>query len=428
MSSTSTVTILSRTKNSKGACRHYLPCRLNERITDNCRIDSIICLSTGFTYLSHFTLRVTRTTLCPTMARRRRIGGLLAATAASLASVLSTHAAVVAAAGGCDIEIPAKITYANYNRLMRQRQDCEDKAAEAAEKQQAVLDDYVDQVLSGTCNGYVIPIIENIYVSLYGEAAVLEEWTDRVQAVFLDTMLDVLNECTDDCAIVDSLELELLELDTFSVDAVFGSGNGRYLADLGDELYMADDGETTLTSTYLLANAANGTVAVPAGEEGRQLQDRKRQKTSDRRKKSRGKRKVAKIRARGRNRSGSRRAGLLSKWAKTSDVIKGGGDGRRRLEEEADAGECGALLMERLADTGIDIFKCIANVELSSYNPVECIGGKLIDSTTDNAAQIQIGRSPQQTQGQSETIPAALVKDVDEEAEVPIKRRNRPRN
>ena len=58
---------------------------LSERITDNCRIDSIICLSTGFTYLSHFTLRVTRTTLCPTMARRRRIGGLLAATAASLA-------------------------------------------------------------------------------------------------------------------------------------------------------------------------------------------------------------------------------------------------------------------------------------------------------------------------------------------------------
>lgn len=362
------------------------------------------------------------------MARRRRIGGLLTATAASavsLASVFSTHTATVAAAGECDIEIPVTITYSNYDRLMKQRQDCEAKAAEAA-KQQAILDDYAEQVLSGTCNGYVIPFIETVFVSLYGEAAVQEQWTNRVQRVFLDTMLDVLNECTDDCVLVDSLELELIEVDTFNVDAVFGGGNGRYLADLGDELYMADDGET-MTSTYLLANTANGTVAATAGEEGRQLQaSSEGQKTSKRRKKSRGKRNVAKIKARGRNSSG-RRASLLSKRGKTSDVIKGGGDGRRHLEEEADAGECGDLLMERLADTGIDIFRCIANVELTSYNPIQCIDGKLIDSTTDTAAQI--GRSPQQTQQQSETIMAAQVEDEDEEAEVPVRKGgNRPRD
>lgn len=354
------------------------------------------------------------------------MGGLLSATAASavsLASVFSTHAATVAAAGECDIEIPAVITYSNYNRLMKQRRDCEAKAAEAA-KQQAVLDEYAEQVLSGTCGGYVIPFIEKFFVSLYGEAAVQEQWTNRVQRVFLDTMLDVLNECTDDCVIVDSLELELVEVNTFTVDAVFGNGDGRYLADLGDELYMADDGET-MTSTYLLANAANGTAAAATtgGEEGRQLQDSKRKKTSDRRRKSRGKRNVAKLKARGRNSSG-RRASLLSKRGKTSDVIKGGGDGRRHLEGEADAGECGALLLDRLADTGIDIFKCIANVELTSYNPIQCIDGKLIDSTTDAAAQI--GRSPQ-TQGQSDAIMAAQVED---EVEVPVnnKGRNRPRD
>ena len=360
------------------------------------------------------------------MTRRRRIGGLLSATAASLVSVLSTHD--VAAAGECDIEMPA-ITYDNYAQLVKKRQDCEDKAAAEAAKQQAVLDDYAEQVQSGTCNGYTIPIIENVYVSLYGEAAVQEEWTDQVQGVFLDTMLDVLNECTDDCVIVDSLELELVEADTFRIDRVFGtsSDNGRYLADLGDELYMADDGET-MTSTYLLQGLlANGTAAAAAGEEGRQLQDKKRKKTIDRRKKSRGKRNVAKIRARGRNRSGRGRASLLSKRGKTSDAIKGGGHGRRHLEEEADAGECGDLLMERLAETGIDIFKCIANVELTSYNPMECIDGKLIDSTAD--APAQIGRSPQQTQGQSETIMDAQVEDEDEEeVEVPRKRRDRPRD
>ena len=355
------------------------------------------------------------------MARRRRIGGLsaTAASAVSLASVFSTHAATVAAAGECDIEIPAVITYNNYNRLMKQRRDCEAKAAEAA-KQQAVLDEYAQQVLSGTCGGYVIPFIETVFVSLYGEAAVQEQWTKRVQRVFLDTMLDVLNECTDDCVIVDSLELELVEMNTFTVDAVFGSGNDRYLADLGDELYMADDGET-MTSTYLLANAANGTAV-----EERQLQDTtfKRKKTSDRRRKSRGKRNVAKLKARGRNSSG-RRASLLSKRGKTSDVIKGGGDGRRHLEGEADAGECGALLLDRLAKTGIDIFKCIANVELTSYNPIQCIDGKLIDTTGTTDAAAQIGRSPQRTQGQSDKIMAAQVED-----EVPInnKGRNRPRD
>ena len=359
------------------------------------------------------------------MARRRRIGGLLSATAASavsLASVFSTRSTIVAVAGQCDIEIPAIITYSNYDRLMKQRQDCEAKAAEAA-KQQAVLDEYAEQVLSGTCGGYVIPFIETVFVSLYGEAAVQEQWTNRVQRVFLDTMLDVLNECTDDCVIVDSLELEVVEVNTFSVDAVFGGGDGRYLADLGDELYMADDGET-MTSTYLLANAANGTAAAATigGEEGRQLQDSKRKKTSDRRRKSRGKRNVAKIKARGRNSSG-RRASLLSKRGKTSDVIKGGGDGRRHLEGEADAGECGALLMDRLADTGIDIFRCIANVELTSYNPVQCIGGQLINTITGDAID-EMGRSPQQTQGQSDTIMAAQVED-----EVPVPRgRNRPRD
>ena len=356
------------------------------------------------------------------MARRRRIGGLLSATAASavsLASVFSTRSTIVAAAGQCDIEIPAIITYSNYDRLMKQRQDCEAKAAEAA-KQQAVLDEYAQQVLSGTCGGYVIPFIETVFVSLYGEAAVQDQWTNRAQRVFLDTMLDVLNECTDDCVIVDSLELELVEVDNFSVDKVFGGGSDRYLADLGDDLYMADDGET-MTSTYLLANAANNGTAV---EEGRQLQDTtsKRKKTSDRRKRSRGKRNVAKLKARGRNSSG-RRASLLSKRGKTSDVIKGGGDGRRHLEEEADAGECGALLMDRLADTGIDIFRCIANVELTSYNPVQCIGGQLINTITGDAID-EMGRSPQQTQGQSDTIMAAQVED-----EVPVPRgRNRPRD
>lgn len=360
------------------------------------------------------------------MARRRRIGGLLSATAASgvsLASVFLTHTAVVAA-GECNIEIPAIITYSNYNKLMKQRQDCEAKAVEA-KKQQAVLDEYAEQVLSGICNGYVMPFVEHVFVSLYGEAAVQEQWTNRVQGVFLDTMLDVLNECTDDCVIVDSLELELLEKDTFSVGEIFSGGNGRYLADLGDELYMADDGET-MTSTYLLANAANGTAAATAGEEGRQLQDSKRKKTSDRRRKSRGKRNVAKLKARGRNSSG-RRASLLSKRGKTSDVIKGGGDGRRHLEE-ADAGECGELLMERLADTGIDIFKCIANVELTSYNPVQCIAGQLINTITGDAID-EMGRSPQQTQGQSETIMTAQVEDEDKEVEVPAPRgRNRPRD
>jgi hypothetical protein len=366
------------------------------------------------------------------MPRRRRIG-LLSATAASTASlapVFSISSTAVAATADCNIEVPAAITYDSYDRELQLRLACEAKAVESA-KQQAVLDKYAQQILSDACDGYFIPFIESIYVSLYGDAADQAQWTDSVQEIFLDTVLGVLNDCTDDCIRVDSVELELLERDSVQIDQVFSNGsgengNGRYLADLGNELYLTDDGE--MTSTYRLAS--NGTAAAASIEEARQLQDlsstvqdssntkRERDKTQDRRRKKRARRNVAKLKTRGLNKSSGRRTSLLEKRAKKYDDIKGGGDGRHLEEDEA--GECGAVLMERLADTNIDIFRCIANVELTSYNPIACIDGKLIDTTTNQEAEL--GRSPAKPD-----VTARL--EDDEEEELKKRRKgNRPRN
>jgi len=197
------------------------------------------------------------------------------------------------------------------------------------------------------CEGYPVAFAEEAFITLYGPGAE-KPFNRRDGEIFIDILIETLNECTDPCVLIDDIEISEEELQKISVlaldfgDPVRGRNLGLWI-EVDDEEYgdWDEDNMTHIAAPDqdhgvggVVEDATSLSLPVPHDQQ-RQLQRRRKTKS----------RRIKKATMRGRKKKKSKRR-----------MLQAGLDDEPLLPPD---NTCGELLMEKLGETGNPAFECL---------------------------------------------------------------------